>query len=149
MKNTSVRFRLESKRPFKTPLKRMACVESELTCEGQTQIKSFAYDHDVIKWKHFPYYWLFVRGIDRSPVDSLHKGQWHGALMFPLICAWTNDWTKTQDASCFRRHHSHYDVIVMKFMVWYIFWTCHVVLYMCNNHAKIDNVVKRYDCITN
>ena len=27
--------------------------------------------HDyVIKWKHFPRYWLFVRGIRRSPVNS-------------------------------------------------------------------------------
>ena len=25
---------------------------------------------DVIKWKHFPRYWLFVRGIHRSPVYS-------------------------------------------------------------------------------
>ena len=30
---------------------------------------------DVIKWKHFPRYWSFVRGIHRSPVDSPHKGQ--------------------------------------------------------------------------
>ena len=29
---------------------------------------------DVIKWKHFPSYWPFVRGIHRSPVDSHHKG---------------------------------------------------------------------------
>ena len=28
---------------------------------------------DVIKWKHFPRYWPFVRGIHRSPVDSHHK----------------------------------------------------------------------------
>ena len=28
----------------------------------------------------------FVRGIHRSPVSSPHKGQWHGALMFSLIC---------------------------------------------------------------
>ena len=28
---------------------------------------------DVIKWKHFPRYWPFVRGIHRSPVNSLHK----------------------------------------------------------------------------
>ena len=42
---------------------------------------------DVIKWKHFPCYWPFVRGIRRSPVNSPHKGQWHGALMFSLICA--------------------------------------------------------------
>ena len=44
---------------------------------------------DVIKWKHFPRYWPFVRGIHRSPVVSPHKGQWHGALIFSLICAWT------------------------------------------------------------
>ena len=43
---------------------------------------------DVIKCKHFPCYWPFVRAIHRSPVDSPHKGQWHGALMFSLICAW-------------------------------------------------------------
>ena len=38
--------------------------------------------HDgVIKWKHFTRYWPFVRGIHRSPVHSLHKGQWHTALI--------------------------------------------------------------------
>ena len=35
---------------------------------------------DVIKWKHFPRYWPFVRGIHRSPVKSPHKGQWRGVL---------------------------------------------------------------------
>ena len=42
--------------------------------------------YDVIKWKHFPRYWPFVRGIHRSPVNSLHKGQWRGTLLFSLIC---------------------------------------------------------------
>ena len=37
---------------------------------------------DVIKWKHFPRNWPFVRGLHRSPVNSPHKGQWRGALMF-------------------------------------------------------------------
>ena len=41
---------------------------------------------DVIKWKYFPYYWPFERGIHRSPVNSPHKGQWRRALMFPFIC---------------------------------------------------------------
>ena len=41
---------------------------------------------DIIKWKHFPLYWPFVRGIHRWPVNSPHKGQWRGALMFSLIC---------------------------------------------------------------
>ena len=43
--------------------------------------------HDVIKWKHFPRYWSFVRGIHRSPVDSPYKGQWRGTLMFFLSAA--------------------------------------------------------------
>ena len=42
------------------------------------------YHDDVIKWKHSPRNWPFVRGIHGSPVNSPHKGQW--ALMFSLIC---------------------------------------------------------------
>ena len=41
----------------------------------------FGYLDDVIKWKHFPRYWSFVRGIHRSTVNSPHKGHWRGALM--------------------------------------------------------------------
>ena len=40
----------------------------------------FCHD-DVIKWKHFPRYWLFVRGIHRSLVNSPHKGRCRGALI--------------------------------------------------------------------
>ena len=46
---------------------------------------------DVIKWKHLQRYWPFVRGIHRSPVNSPHKSQWRGALMFSLICARITD----------------------------------------------------------
>ena len=55
------------------------------------------YHDDVIKWKHFPRYWPFVRGINRSLVNSPHKGQWHGALMFSFICAWINDWVNNRE----------------------------------------------------
>ena len=37
-------------------------------------VTNLKYD-DVIKWKNFPRYWPFVRGIHRSQVNSLHKGQ--------------------------------------------------------------------------
>ena len=37
---------------------------------------------DVIKWRHFPRYWPFVRGIHRSPLNSQHKGQWRGVWCF-------------------------------------------------------------------
>ena len=30
---------------------------------------------DVVKWKHFPRYWPFVRGMHRSPLDSLTKAR--------------------------------------------------------------------------
>ena len=51
-------------------------------------IYSLAPHDDAIKCNHFPLYWPFVRGIHRSSVNSPHKGQWRGALMFSLICAW-------------------------------------------------------------
>ena len=71
-------------------------------------------DHDdVIKWKHFPRYWPFVRGIHWSPVNSPHKGQWRGALMFSLICVWINDWVNDREAGDLRRNRRHYDVTVM------------------------------------
>ena len=68
---------------------------------------------DVIQWKHFPLYWPSVRGIHRSPMDSPHKGQWRGALMFSLICAWINGWVNNREAGDLRRHPDHYDVTVM------------------------------------
>ena len=73
-----------------------------------------AFTHDyVIKWKHFPRYWPFVRGIHRSPVNSAHKGQWRGALMFTLIYVWTNGWLNNREAGDLRRYRAHYDVRVM------------------------------------
>ena len=77
--------------------------------------------HDgVIKWKHFPRYWPFVRGIHRSPVNSTHKGQWRGALMFSLI--WINAWVNNREAGDLRRHSAHYDVIVMELTIWVTPW---------------------------
>ena len=68
-------------------------------------------DHDdVIKWKHFPRYWPFVRGIRRSPVNSPHTGWWRRALMFSLICASINGWVKIGEAGELRCHRAHYDI---------------------------------------
>ena len=70
--------------------------------------------HDyVMKWKHFLRYWPFVRGIHRSPVNSPHKGQWRGALMFSLICVRISDWVNNREAGDLRRRRAHYDVTVM------------------------------------
>ena len=48
-----------------------------------------------------------------SPVNSPHKGQWRGALMFSFICVWINGWVNNREAGDLRRYHSHYDIIVM------------------------------------
>ena len=69
--------------------------------------------NDVNKWKHYPSYWPFVWGIHRSTVNSPHKGQWRGALMFPWICAWINGGVNNRQAGHLRRHRAHHDVTIM------------------------------------
>ena len=72
----------------------------------------FYSSHDgVSKWKHFPHFSPLMRGIHRSPVNSPHKDQWHGALMCSLI--WINSWVNSRKAGDLRRHRAHYDVNVM------------------------------------
>ena len=72
---------------------------------------------DMSWWRHqmetFSHYWPFVRGIHRSPVNSPHKGQRRGALMFSLICVWINGWVNNGRAGDLRRYRAHYDVTVM------------------------------------
>ena len=114
------------------------CIENwltgEATCFSEAWIvvlvqKAFSFDlcvtvdilltsasDDVIKWKHFPRYWPFVRGIHRSLVDSHHKGQWRGAVMLFFICAWTNGWANNRGASDLTR----YDVTCNgSYFTWY------------------------------
>ena len=75
---------------------------------------------DVIKWKYFPHYSTFVRWIHRSQVNSPHKGQWRGTLMFSLICALIKPfskqswgwWFATPSRSLWRHCNNH--VLEMK-----------------------------------
>ena len=46
-------------------------------------------------------------------VNSTHRGQWRGALVFSLICAWINGWVNNREADDLRRHRGHYDVNIM------------------------------------
>ena len=59
----------------------------------------------------------FCVGNHWSPVDYPHKGQWCGALTFSLICTWTNSSANNGNTGDLRRHHAHYDVIVMYFSI--------------------------------
>ena len=65
----------------------------------------------------------FVHGITRSPVNTPHKSQWRGALMFSLICAWINAWVNNREAGDLRRHRAHYDVIVIEAKTFQTLWT--------------------------
>ena len=82
--------------------------------------------HDeVIKWKHFPCYWPFVRGIHRSPVASPCKGQWSRALMFSFTCTWKNGSANNRDASDLRCHYAHYNMPVIEYKALY---TCLIII---------------------
>ena len=84
----------------------------------QKQVSPQPWISNCIKWKHFLWYWPFVRGIHRSPGNSPRKGQWRGALIFSLICAWIYGWVKNREAGDLRRHRAHYTVIVIS-MIWH------------------------------
>ena len=65
------------------------------------------------------------------------KGQWRGALMFSLNCAWVNGWVNNREAGDLRRHRAHYDVIVMLYhdlvLTWWVItnvtlWYDHVLV---------------------
>ena len=113
-----------------------------------SRLFQLAMHDDVIKWKHFPRYWPFVRGIHRSPVNSSHKDQWRGALMFSLIYAWIIGWVNNGEAGGLRRHRVHYNVIVMvqrqlsnlngkrNCFIWR--WTCGPF------HERFSNIMKQW-----
>ena len=85
-----------------------------------TIIPRFLYVHDdVIKMKHFPCHWPFVRGVHRSSVNFPHKGQWRRALIFSLICVWISGWVNNHEAGDLRHYRVHYDVSVMW---WFVCW---------------------------
>ena len=66
-----------------------------------------------------PHYWPFLRGIHRSPVNSLTKGQWRRAFMFSLICALTKRlskqswgwWFETPLPSLWRHCNANYRIV--------------------------------------
>ena len=74
------------------------------------------------------------------PVNSPHKGQWRGSLMFSLICVWINDWVNNREAGDLRRHYGHYDVNVMSEIdsLLYIIYQGHPL--SCIVYAKLKPV---------
>ena len=122
----------------------------QMACEGQT----FNIHDGVIKSKHFPRYWPFVSGIHRSPVDSPQNGQWRGALMFSLICFWTNGWANNRDSGDLRRHRTHYDFTVMNDVYTCMLWVMlHLLvssewyMYVCTSSVNIWLNLARFEMI--
>ena len=98
---------------------------------------SFTNIHDdVIKWKQFPRYWPFLRGIHRCTVNSPHKGQWRGTLMFSLIYVSITGWVNNRKAGDVRRYRAHYDVSVM------------ILAWPELGHAQMITNIKQWDVIT-
>ena len=91
----------------------MTAIYRQSPVKGSRVWSAHSVHDDVIKWKHFPRNWPFVRGIHRWPVNSPHKGQWRGALTSSLICVWINGWVNNREAADLRRYRAHYDVTVM------------------------------------
>ena len=65
---------------------------------------------DVIKWKHFPRYWPFVRFPAQRQVTR--------SFDVPLICVGLKGWINNREAGDSRRYRVHYDVTVMPCKCW-------------------------------
>ena len=96
-------------------------------------------------WRHqmetFSALLAICAGNHRSPVNSTHKGQWRGALMFSLICAWINVWENNRKVGNLRRYRTHYDVIVMLLYPGTMFYTTFNWWY----GVSVLNIVERID----
>ena len=71
-------------------------------------------------------------GNHRSPVNSPHKGQWRGALMFSLIRTWINGWVNNREAGFLGLNVLEYIYI-------------HIYMYKDPRHE--DNTVARWSYV--
>ena len=107
----------------------------------KSQFRQIIYMMTSSNGNNFLHYWPFVQGIHRWPVNSPHKDQWRGALIFSLICAWINGWISNRETSNFRRHRAHNDVTVMLLQL-----ANRSNLYT-NNTLEIWNIFRKKDTV--
>ena len=123
--------------------------------EQRLDISSRPTNHDLhyAWWRHQMETFSALLAIcaGNSSVTS-HKGQWHGALMFPLICAWINALVNNRDAGDLRRHRAHYDVTAMvpwgSFIYMYIsyeFWADLFTLSWNVSRIKFMRIAKNFE----
>ena len=66
-------------------------------------------------WRHLmeTYSALLAIGARNSPMNFPHKGQWRGALILSLICAWLNGRVINREVGDLIHYHAHCDIIIM------------------------------------
>ena len=94
----------------------------------------------MMSWNGTIFHVACVWGILRSIVDSPHKGQWHGILMFSFICTWTNSLVNHWDPDDLRHHHDRYDIIIM------IISSLHLLSMLCWTVLLLDPCIMRFWC---
>ena len=132
-------FMTKTKPNMVNPTRHCVCVTARLLWQSRHALLQLSRQRadrnhdDVIKWKHFPRYWQFVRGIHRSPVNSPHKGQSRGAIFFDLRLnkrlskqSW-GWWFETLSYPLWRQGN---DLISQKHLIKWITGTYD--LYLCN-----------------
>ena len=105
--------------------------------------------HDnVIISNHCSRYLPFVRGSHRSQVNSPHKSRCREALMFSLICDWTNGWVNNRDPGDLRRYCAHYDTTVMNSLSLSVICSAHILFWPTRKCSKtmISTVLIENQC---
>ena len=132
---------IKIRRPWDRPIFIMGIpilVRRYLRIKTATSIPLLTDHDDVFKWKHFPRHWPFVWEIHRLPVNSPHKDQWRGDLVFSLICALNKRlskqswgwWFETPTRSLWR----HCNVTCWNIAYWksvFVFWWSCNEVYTC------------------
>ena len=71
-------------------------------------------------------------------MNSPHKGQWRGALIFSLIYDWINGWVNKREAGDLRHHRAHYAATVMLCTLPSIIdFCCHVPQHQTKKSLKL------------
>ena len=96
---------------------------------------------DAIKWKHFPRYWPFVWGIDRSPVNSPHRGQWRFDVFFDLrpnkrLSKQSWGWGFEIPSRSLWRHYNEYWITVISVVV------CSCMLFLCCGYLLVRACIR-------
>ena len=108
-------------------------------------------------WRHqmetFSALLVTCAGNSSAPVNSPHKGQWHGTLMFSLICVWINGWVNNREAGDLRRYRAHCDDIVMRnpqisYSMFWDMWPVLVIIFLIDNVQMCIILLQQLRCHT-